>query len=940
MVVVWKPRTFLAATLVAVLPIAGHGQTEAPSATQSLPPGTNAHVEAAILQAYRLEQAGKLAEAEAGYRAALDLARQITDPREKAEFPRALLWMANFLFRQKRYEEAYAAGDRALPEYVVIFGANHPRTAKVHALLGAYANGARQFAGAEAHLRLALQEYARDLPKELQAEAANAALNLAIALRGQRRFADAQEAVKKAIEFHESSTPLDSAWVANAYLVLAINSVDLRRPGEATAAYAAAVRTAENLQGSERAVLATLLLAQAEHLRNQKNYPEAWLSADRARSLRESLLGKDHPGVGAAFWELGVIALARGDRALADTQFRLVVEIYDRRPTQENAAAAAMARFRLAESLRQDKRLVEAEQMIRASIALREAAQPVDLVSLAGSYQALAIICFDQRKIGEAESAARKAIDFSTRARGPTHLEVARLNLWFGRSMFEAGRYRDAEEPVRAAVDIFTNSANVLELTGAQVLLSAVYRYLHRFAEAEALVRQALELREKNTPPDSPYIADALFNLAAVLRWQHRYAEAEPLLRRSLAIREKLYGVDNRDVLADMNALALALDGMGRSVEAEPLFRRTLAGREKILGQIHEEVADTLMSLVWSLRRQGRFAEATEIAQRPLDVYRQALGPDHPFVIRGLILLAVIRQERAEFDEADRLFRDALRIKIATYGADSLNVAESYGDLVGLSAARRNFEEGVGYAAKLLSILEAKFGPDDPKIVPSMTIYANLQILTGELEAAERTLKRMLTITERTYAAESLPVAIALSNMAMIYRRQGKYGNAEQYYERPLAIYRKLLGPRHPGVAGALNWAADFRIGLGQAKDAEELYDEAISILAEAYGTDSPALSGHLNNKAILLRQLGRYEEAESLYRRAIELLRKGSGTETAALAQTLVNLGVLYEVTGRPSEATELVNQAIAIYIRIYGPDRLPPIVPAAILPPPPDNT
>src|SRR5262249_45272143 len=107
-------------------------------------------------------------------------------------------------------------------------------------------------------------------------------------------------------------------------------------------------------------------------------------------------------------------------------------------------------------------------------------------------------------------------------------------------------------------------------------------------------------------------------------------------------------------------------------------------------------------------------------------------------------------------------------------------------------------------------------------------------------------------------------------------------------------------------------------------------------ILVATYGENSPMLNSVLNNKASLLVQLGRFGEAEKFYKRALELLRAGAGSETWALAVTMFNLANLYDAIGRGDEAERLGKEAVAIAKKIFGPDRVPPLVPAAILPPP----
>ena len=77
-----------------------------------------------------------------------------------------------------------------------------------------------------------------------------------------------------------------------------------------------------------------------------------------------------------------------------------------------------------------------------------------------------------------------------------------------------------------------------------------------RYAEAEALDRDALAITEKALGPDHPDVALSLNNLAEVYRTQGRYAEAEPLYKRALTINERAFGPGHPAVATALNNLA------------------------------------------------------------------------------------------------------------------------------------------------------------------------------------------------------------------------------------------------------------------------------------------------------------------------------------------------------------------------------------------------
>lgn len=919
------------ALVLAALPAAAQGQP----AAQPLPPGTNPQVEALLQGAFKLEWGNKPEEADARYRDAVALAEKISDPKEKGELPRALTWQTQYFLHMKKYGEAWTTGERALKLHEERLGPDVPRTISVRGVLGAIGTASGEYGRAEPYLEAVVAAYERKPDKELAKAAAVAAANLAAALAGQEKLVEAEDAIRKSIVLLEKQSPRDDARIAMSYRYLAIICMRERKFSEAAFTLETGVMAAENLKGPRATTLVVLLVTQADFLRGQKKFDEAIHSAERALVLREILLGKDHVETARAHALIAKIAAEKGDIARSDAENNLILWSYSRTRSKEAAPEATVAAFNLAKSARLAKKPADAEKMIKGAIVVREAVLPDDSKSLALFYQVLALSYLDQRKFDAAETEFRKAAELYTKGGKPEGIEVANLFLWLGNSLFEAGRYQAAEQPLRTAVEILSKLDDPMPLTGAQVSLSVTYRYLRRFRESEELVRKALTTRQQKLGLDDPLVADAQFNLAAVLRWEGRYSLAEPLFRRSMIVREKVYGPDHALVLADKNSLALTLDSMGRSAEAEELLRTVLMGREKTFGADSSEVADTLVSLAMSLYRQDRLADAAALAERPLAIYRKVLGPDHPFVVRGLLTLAMVRQGQSEFEEADRLYHEALRIRTAVYGAQDTNVADSYGDLVRLSIARRQYEEAAGYMSKRLAIYESRVGQDDPRLIRVLVDLQSLQSFNKDFDAAEATAKRILAMAEHSFGTESLQAAFAANSVAEVYRLRGKFGDFARYYEHPLDTYRKILGPRHPVVAYALSLIAQFRTSVGDTKEALALHDESIAIVTAAYGADSPVLCSYLNGKALLLLQVGRASEAVDLLQRTIELQRRGAGKPTVILAVALVNLSAVYDAVGFGGEAIKLRREAVEIYTKLFGPDRIPPLVPAPIVPP-----
>lgn len=909
-------------------------QTTAAPAPQ-LAPSTNPQVEALLQGAAKLRWSNRVAEADREFQAAVTLAEKITDPVQRGELPRALDWQQSFFRDQKRYAEALAAGERSLRLYEERFGKNDLRVGELQLHLANTHTAAFNFSKAEPYLRQVLAAYDRDQSPERRPQASSAALGMANALYRQGKMVDAIDFQRKGIEIAKKATPPNGVVVSGAYVGLGRYCEEQKEPAAAGAAYEEAVKAAETATGDQQLpTLSNALLAQAVWLGRERRNDQARAAAQRALVLRQQVFGFDSAGARQAREVLDRVSSGIPDTLAVERAYQVARDAYAKNPHVGTGRAAADALLAVAKQQRDTNRLHQAETSVWESIKLREAAAANDFGDLAVGYAELADLRLRQGRAVEAEPAFKKAIELFGKQGKFDGTDIASIYVRLGDAQVVAGRYREAAASQQRAILALPPAYDPLIFAIYQLRLAQTFTVLRRFDEAEAMARRALAAREGKLGTDDVLVGDAVYSVSTILSSQSRYADAEPLYRRALEIHARAHGEASPYALADRFGLALTVEGLGRVVEAESMLRQLLGDQERALGPSHAAVAETIVSLVWNLRRQGRLVEAAAIADKPLKIQVAALGPDHPGIVSGIVMLATIHQDRSEFDQADKLLRDALRIRVKAYGSESIPVADLYGGLVSLSLARRQFDQAADFAAKRLRISEKVYGLDGWQLIGPLGDMQYLKGFGGDVNEVNVLARRVLSIAERHFGKDSLIVAAASMDVAYSFRMRGMFGDVVDYYLRPLAIYTKRLGPRHPRVAEALILAAAVQVAVGKAKDAEASYDEAASILAEAYGKDSPALSGPLVSKALLLYQLRRFDEAEALLKQSAELLQKGAGKPTVALATVLLNLSFVYEDRGKKAEADRLRQEAVSIFASLYGPGRLPPLIPAPILP------
>jgi tetratricopeptide (TPR) repeat protein len=145
--------------------------------------------------------------------------------------------------------------------------------------------------------------------------------------------------------------------------------------------------------------------------------------------------------------------------------------------------------------------------------------------------------------------------------------------------------------------------------------LARVLRDQGKLADAESQQRQALALRTKLLPSESPVVAESIADLARTLLLEQKFIEAESLARQCLALREQR--LPNDWETFDARALlGRSFLGQMRPAEAEPLLLAGYQGMkdcaEKIPAWEKRRLRDALKYLIEFYDSTGKPDEAAK----------------------------------------------------------------------------------------------------------------------------------------------------------------------------------------------------------------------------------------------------------------------------------------------------------------------------------------
>ena len=108
--------------------------------------------------------------------------------------------------------------------------------------------------------------------------------------------------------------------------------------------------------------------------------------------------------------------------------------------------------------------------------------------------------------------------------------------------------------------------------------------------EAILQIRQSLQIGEQL---DGKKSAQGLHNLAAILMDQGKFAEAEPVFLESIELKKKLLGAEDPDVAATRSTLAQMLHWQGRTKEALQIMLDVIRVESSVYGQDHPKVQNS-----------------------------------------------------------------------------------------------------------------------------------------------------------------------------------------------------------------------------------------------------------------------------------------------------------------------------------------------------------
>jgi serine/threonine protein kinase/tetratricopeptide (TPR) repeat protein len=355
---------------------------------------------------------------------------------------------------------------------------------------------------------------------------------------------------------------------------------------KAEAMHREALRLRRSTPGERPARVGQALNALALTLSNEGNLPEAEALYREALSTARADLGTNHENYATALVNLAVLQGRKGELAEAEANYREALAVL-RKPTGNEDERVATVLDNLSGVLKDRGDYAQAEAMSRESLDIRRKLLPDSHPSIAVSLNNLANILMVRGEFDAAEPLLREALAIQEKVFGPDHPDVALSLANLASAARERKDYTNSEPLYRRALAISKKAVGETNQFAAITAenLAMVLEKIGDTNGAESCYREAAAAKEALLGPENPEVARTLNRLGELLVREDRFAEAEAILRASLAIREKKRP-DDWVTFLTRSLLGGCFLGQRKFAEAEPLLLGGCEGLQMRLDKI------------------------------------------------------------------------------------------------------------------------------------------------------------------------------------------------------------------------------------------------------------------------------------------------------------------------------------------------------------------
>ncbi len=312
-----------------------------------------------------------------------------------------------------------------------------------------------------------------------------------------------------------------------------------------------------------------------------------------------------------------------------------------------------------------------------------------------------------------------------------------------GQVYWELGDYITAKGMLERAFRLYSRDASDTQGRRAAWCLSELASVvsvsaLGSTSEAEALAKQALDIRLRLPADGVLDLADSYQCFGAILGRELRTAESENMFRKALDLRRRYLGRNDSRIAESISGLAAGLASDGQWLEAEGLFRECLRIYEASGSDRQPICFWSLHQLAGALEGQKKLEDAEKTTRRALTLESQVLNPDHPLVAACLTRLGRVLIDENRTAEAKTNLYQALSIWLKRLDNEDLQITDTVSALFDVLLAEQCYPEARQVYEQ---VSQASSGPKANKTLDS--VCAQYLARTGKWREAAQYFEKL-----------------------------------------------------------------------------------------------------------------------------------------------------------------------------------------------------
>jgi tetratricopeptide (TPR) repeat protein len=410
--------------------------------------------------------------------------------------------------------------------------------------------------------------------------------------------------------------------------------------------------------------------------------------------------------------------------------------------------------------------LSRAEELFQAGVENAKATYGPVAPQTAQALRYLGDIERQMSKMPEAENNLRASLAVLDALPSSSDLEKAHALNDLGLVVQSEGKPREAENLIRRAIQLSSRyPAEASETLAMKSNLGSIQGDLARYSNAESTLRQVLQQRRRLLGENHPQVATSTMRLAFLLEREGAYAESEILEREALTRFQRAVGDQHFDYLIVQGNLAALLQETGRTAEAEALFRRIIAIGQRTLPPDQVSLALWKSSLGSLLTQKQEWTEAGSLFRESMDSMGRGSAPQSKNTARmesdfGRFLLA-----QGKTDAAEPLFTKALAIRLKSNGEKNPATADCQFETAMLRTRQNRFVEAEPLFRQALQTDRDMLKPDHLQTASHLLGWGQALTRNGRAREAIPVFQEVLKIRSTHMPKETWPVQEALSEL-------------------------------------------------------------------------------------------------------------------------------------------------------------------------------